>query len=114
VTDSRRALFDEWRSILHHDPASHEVQELVARWQTLLDVETNGDEEIKADLAAFVRRRHSWPDGMTRYFASLYATDADTWSRVTDFIEQALACRTSGEGPSHLDESSSPRSGERA
>ena len=101
VTDSRRALFDEWRLILDRDPASDEAQSLLTRWQTLLAVETNGDEEIKADLTAFVQRRYSWPAGMRRYIASLYATDADTWLRVTDFIEQALACKTSGDRPSH-------------
>jgi DNA-binding transcriptional MerR regulator len=111
VTDSRRALFDEWRAMLDGDPASEQAQALVERWQTLLDVESNGDEEIKTDLAAFVQSRHQWPDGMRRYIASLYAADEATWSRVTDFIERALAYRTSGETPSRRDESSSPRSG---
>jgi DNA-binding transcriptional MerR regulator len=110
VTDSRRALFDEWRLILDRDPASDEAQSLLTRWQTLLDVETNGDEEIKADHTAFVQRRHSWPAGMRRYIASLYATEADTWSRVANFIDQALACKTSGGTPSHPDASSSPQS----
>jgi hypothetical protein len=57
-----------------------------------------------------VQRRYAWPAGMQRDVASLYATDADTWPRVTDFIEQALAYKTSGERPSHPDGSSSPRS----
>ena len=114
VTDSRRALFDEWRAMLESDPASGDVQSLLARWQTLLDVETNGDAGIKADHTAFVQQRRSWPDGMRRYMASLYDTDADTWSRVADFIEQALACKTSGGRLSHPGESSSPRSGEGA
>jgi hypothetical protein len=43
---------------------------------------------------------------MQRDVASLYATDADTWPRVTDFIEQALAYKTSGAQPSHPDASS--------
>ena len=111
VTDSRRALFDEWRSMLDRDPASGEAQALLERWDALLDIESNGDEEVKAGLAAFVERRHHWPDGMRRYIASLYAADAGTWSRVTDFIEQAHAYRTSGERRSHPGGSSSPRSG---
>lgn len=101
VTDSRRALFDEWSTILDRDPAGEQAQALLARWEALLDVETNGDEDIKTDVAAWVQRRDAWPDGMKRYIASLYATDADTWSRVTDFIEQALACKTCGDGPLH-------------
>jgi DNA-binding transcriptional MerR regulator len=111
VTDSRRALFDEWVPLLALDPGSDRVQELLTRWQTLLDVESNGDEQVKGDIAGFVQRRHSWPAGMRRYIASLYDTDADTWSRVTDFIERAIAYRTSGERPSHHGGSSSPQSG---
>jgi hypothetical protein len=101
VSDSQRALFDEWTSLLERDPRSEPAQALLARWQALLDVASNGDEEIKADSAAFVRRRESWPDGMRRYIASLYDTDVKTWSRVTEFIEQALAYKTSGKTPSH-------------
>jgi DNA-binding transcriptional MerR regulator len=111
VSDSRRALFDEWVSLLDRDPGSDQAQELLARWQTLLDVERGGDEAIKADYAGFVQRRQSWPAGMRRYIASLYDTDADTWSNVADFIEQALAYRTSGERPSRPGASSSPQSG---
>jgi DNA-binding transcriptional MerR regulator len=114
VTDSRRALFDEWNSILDTGPASHQAQALLARSQALLDDESNGDDEIKAEQATMIQRRHSWPAGMRRYIASLYATDADTWSRVMDFIEQALACTTSGERPSHPGASRSPRSAGRA
>jgi MerR family transcriptional regulator, thiopeptide resistance regulator len=111
VSDSRRALFDEWVSLLDGDPGSHQAQELLARWQALLDVESNGDETIKADYAGFVERRQSWPAGMRRYIASLYAIDADTWSAVADFIDQARACKTPGGTPSPPDASSSPQSG---
>ena len=103
VTDSRRALFDEWATLLDRRPGSDQVQALLTRWQALLDVETAGDETITSDHAALVQRRHLWPAGLRRYIASLYDTDADTWSRVTDFIEQALAYRTSGDRPSHPD-----------
>ncbi len=111
VSDSRRALFDEWATLLDRNPGSDEAQRLLVRWQTLLDVESNGDEEIKADYAASVQRRESWPTGMRRYIASLYDTDAVTWSRVADFIEQAIAYKTSGERPSPPDGSSSRQSG---
>ena len=87
------------------------AQELLARWQTLLDVESGGDEAIKADYAGLVQRRQSWPAGMRRYIASLYDTDVDTWSKVVDVIEQTLAYKTSGERPSRPGASSSPQSG---
>lgn len=103
VSDSRRTLFDEWRTLLDLDPGSDQVQRLLTRWHALLEVESDGDATIKADHAALVQRRHSWPAGMRRYIASLYDTDADTWSRVTDFIDRALAYKTSGEIPSHPD-----------
>jgi DNA-binding transcriptional MerR regulator len=111
VSDSRRALFDEWASLLNHDSGSNQAQALLARWQALLDVESDGDEEIKATYASSVQRRQSWPAGMRRYIASLYDTDADTWSAVANFIEQALAYKTSGERPSPPGASSSPQSG---
>jgi hypothetical protein len=111
VTDSRRALFDEWTSMLDSNPASDRAQMLLARWQSLLDVQSNGDEQIKADLEAWVQRRHTWPDGMRRYLASLYAADVETWSRVADFIDEARACKTSGGTPSHSVASSLPQSG---
>ena len=99
VTDSQRALFDEWTTALGSDPAGQQAQALLARWQALLDVQTNGNEAMKTDVVAAMRRRNAWPAGMRRYIASLYATDTDTWSRVNDFIEQALACKTSGDRP---------------
>jgi DNA-binding transcriptional MerR regulator len=111
VTDSRRTLFHEWVAMVDGSPAGDEAQALLVRWETLLDVESNGDEEIKADLQAWRRGRHTWPAGMRRYFASLYATDLETWSRVEDFIDQARAYTTSGGTPSPPDASSSPRSG---
>jgi hypothetical protein len=97
--------------MLDSDPAGYGAQALLAKWQALLDVESAGDDTIKANYTASLRRRHTWPAGMRRYIASLYATDVDTWLRVTDFIEQALACTTSGGTPSHPGVSSSPRSG---
>ena len=90
------------------------AQALVAKSEALLDVETNGDEEIKADVRGAFLRRHSWPAGMKRYIASLYDTDADTWSQVNDFIEQALGYTTSGGTRSHPGESPSLQSDEYA
>ncbi|HLG57652.1 MAG TPA: MerR family transcriptional regulator [Vicinamibacterales bacterium] len=89
VTESRRALFREWAAALDVDPGSPQAQTLAARWRALLDAETHGDEEIKAEVLGFFRRRRQWPAGMKRYVASLYGMDAQTWERVTDLIERA-------------------------
>lgn len=89
VTESRRALFQEWGAILDSDPTGERAQRLYAKWRALLDEETGGDKEIQADALGFIRRRQTWPAGMKRYIASLYATDVDTWERITSFIEQA-------------------------
>lgn len=114
VTESRRALFHEWLAILYTSPNGDAAQALVAKSEALLDAETNGDEEIKVDVRSAFLRRHAWPAGMKRYIASLYDTDADTWSQVNDFIEQALAYTTSGGTRSHPGESSSLQSDESA
>jgi DNA-binding transcriptional MerR regulator len=91
VTESRRALFRDWQAALDFDTASPQVQSLAARWRALLDQETGGDEETKAEVVDAFRRRRSWPAGMKRHMASLYGTDAETWERVTDFIEKVAA-----------------------
>lgn len=89
VTESRRALFREWHAVVDEDPSGPRAQALVARSRALLEAETEGDEEIKTDIQSVFRRRRHWPVGMKRYMASLYETDAETWDRVTDFIERA-------------------------
>jgi len=89
VTESRRALFREWQAVVDEDPAGPRAQALVARWRALLEADTEGDAEIRSDIQGFFRRRRQWPEGMRRYIASLYETDAETWDRVTDFIERA-------------------------
>jgi len=61
----------------------------VARWRALLDEESGGDEQIKADVLRAFRSGQVWPVGMKRYWASLYETDLETWDLVTKFIERA-------------------------
>jgi MerR family transcriptional regulator, thiopeptide resistance regulator len=89
ASPSRRALFHQWKDLLGTDPSGPAAQVLAARWRALMDEETGGDEEMKADLKRTFRSRQAWPRGLKRYFASLYETDLDTWDQVTDFIEQA-------------------------
>ena len=91
ASPSRRALFHEWKQLVESDPSGPEVRTLAARWRDLLDQESGGNEEIKADVMRAFRRRHVWPTGMKRYWASLYETDVDTWDRVAEFIDQATS-----------------------
>jgi DNA-binding transcriptional MerR regulator len=89
VTESRRALFRDCRSVLGSAPSSPEAQAVVRRWRALLDAETGGDEETRRETLDALSRRREWPAGMRRYMASLYELDVETWLRVTDFIERA-------------------------
>ena len=89
VNPSRLALFREWTRLIDTDPSSADAQKTLARWNELLDRETGGDEEVKADMNRAFRGRQRWPAGMKRYWAALYDTDVETWDRVVDFIERA-------------------------
>ncbi len=89
VSESRRRLYHECVAALPLDPASPEAQRFVARWRAILDAETAGDAETAAEMIRFWRDRRSWPSGLTRYTASCYDMDADSWRRVADFIEAA-------------------------
>jgi DNA-binding transcriptional MerR regulator len=91
ASPSRRAMFHEWKQLVGSDPSGPAARTLAARWRELLDLESGGDEEIKADVMRAFRSRQVWPTGMKRYWASLYETDVDTWDRVAEFIEQATA-----------------------
>jgi MerR family transcriptional regulator, thiopeptide resistance regulator len=91
ASESRRQLFREWLAVLDQDPKGAEAQRLVKRWRALLDEETGGDKETNEEMLRAFHGRHNWPDGMTRYIASLYETDAATFRRVSDFIEAAAA-----------------------
>jgi len=89
VNPSRLALFREWTRLIDTDPSSADAQKTLARWNDLLERETGGDEEVKADMQRAFRGRRQWPAGMKRYWAALYDTDVETWDRVVDFIERA-------------------------
>jgi MerR family transcriptional regulator, thiopeptide resistance regulator len=91
ASESRRRLFREWLAVLDTDPKGPAAQRLVGRWRALLDEETGGDAQTKEEMLRAFHGRHSWPEGMTRYIASLYETDAATFRRVSDFIEEAAA-----------------------
>jgi DNA-binding transcriptional MerR regulator len=89
VSESRRRLYHDCAAALPLDPASPEAQMFVARWRAVLDAETGGDSETAAEMIRSWRSRRAWPPAMTRYTASCYDMDADSWRRVADFIEAA-------------------------
>ena len=89
VSEARRALFRDCAAVLDADPSSDAAQSVIARWRALLDAETGGDQDTRAQMLKAFRGRRSWPAGMKRYWASTYEMDAATWEKVTDFIERA-------------------------
>jgi hypothetical protein len=91
VSATRVAFFCEVAASLGEGPASAKAQELAARWNALLDIETGGDAETKAIMIDAWKQRRNWPTGLRRYVASLHMMDSELWERVTDFIEQASA-----------------------
>ena len=91
ASESRRRLFRDWLAVLDTDPKGPAAQRLVARWRALLDAETGGDKQTNEEMLRAFYGRRQWPDGMTRYIALLYETDAATFRRVSDFIEEAAA-----------------------
>lgn len=91
ASESHRALFRDWSTILGSDPSSPEARALVARWRTLVEAAIGSDEDITRDMLDAFSRWRQWPEGMKRYVASLYEMDVDTWQRVTDFIERAVS-----------------------
>jgi hypothetical protein len=91
VSDARMALFRDLEASLGEDPAGPAAQALVARWRALVAEETGGDSEAASAVKKMWAGRHTWPDSFRRYVASMYRMEPDTWARVSDFIEQALA-----------------------
>jgi len=88
VNPSRLALFREWTTLIDADPLGTDAQAMRARWDDQLNRETEGDEELKADMRRAFESRQRWPAGMKRYWAALYDTDVETWDRVVDFIDR--------------------------
>lgn len=89
LSERRRVLYRDCFAILDQSPSSQAAQSIVARWHSIVDDETDGDEDMKATMLKAFRRRSRWPASMKRYWASLYDMDTATWERVADFIERA-------------------------
>jgi DNA-binding transcriptional MerR regulator len=90
VSDARCDLYCDCARALRDDGSRIDAASFVSRWKAILEAETGGDQETQADMIRARRGRHTWPPGLTRYTASLYGVDPDTWLQVTDFLENAL------------------------
>jgi MerR family transcriptional regulator, thiopeptide resistance regulator len=91
ISERRRLLYQDCSAIVDESPSSPAAQSIVARWRAIVDDEADGDEDTKAAMLKAFKGRGSWPDGLKRYWASLYDMDAATWERVAAFIERASA-----------------------
>jgi DNA-binding transcriptional MerR regulator len=89
VSDARRRLYRDGTALLGHDPSSEAARNLRARWEAILDDETGGDMEMKAEMIRIFKARRQWPAGLVRSMASSYELDAATWSGVADLLEAA-------------------------
>lgn len=93
--ETRIALYRDVEAALGEDPASERVRRLVDRWNALLDEHADGDRALRSGMRKAWAGRRDWPPTFTRYVASLYLMDPETWERVTDFIEQASSAAAS-------------------
>jgi hypothetical protein len=65
------------------------VQQLMARSAALIDEDSGGDPEMRAEIERGRARWRNWPDGMRRWVASTCDMSVDRWERVMTFIEAA-------------------------
>jgi DNA-binding transcriptional MerR regulator len=77
ASPAKLALFHDIEAAIADDPTGPRARELAARWHATVD----------PDMLAACRNRASWPDGMRRYIASLYAVTPERWECVVAFIE---------------------------
>lgn len=89
VSEARRTLYRDGAALIGCDPASADVQHLLARWQQIVDDEIGGDAAMKAEMVRSFKARSGWPAGFLRSVASCYDLDVPTWSGVADLIEAA-------------------------
>ena len=94
--EARIAFFRDVEAALGEDPAGEKARGLVDRWNAMLEDEADGDPAIKSWMRKAWAGRRDWPPTFTRYVASLYLMEPETWEAVADFIERASA---SGLGP---------------
>jgi DNA-binding transcriptional MerR regulator len=89
VSEARRRLYRDGRTLLGHDPSSGPVQDLRARWEAIVDDEVGRDVDLRAEMIRSFKARRQWPAGLVRSMAASYELDAATWSAVADLLEAA-------------------------
>jgi DNA-binding transcriptional MerR regulator len=89
VSEARHVLFRDGAAALGLSPNTPEVRLLAERWAAILEEESGGHEDIKAELVAGFRSRVRWPPGLIRTVAASYQLDSETWTRVANLVETA-------------------------
>jgi DNA-binding transcriptional MerR regulator len=79
-------LCNEVTAMLGRNPASEEVQLLVARWDQLCERATGGDPGIRASVTKAWGAREKWPANVRQRVAAI------NLEKVTEFITKAAAC----------------------
>jgi hypothetical protein len=96
VSASRLALFRDVAEALGSDPAGEVGRQLARRYDALLDAETGGDADVKAEMRRAWTYQPTWPKGALRWIAALYDMEATTWVAVADYLRQAAELHVSG------------------
>ena len=96
VSASRLALFRDVASALGTDPAAEVGKQLARRYDALLDAETGGDADMKAEMRRAWTYRPTWPKGALRWIASLYDMDTTTWVAAAEYLRHAAELHVSG------------------
>ena len=86
VSPSRLALFREIEASLGDKLSDGAAVALAARWEALVDGETAGDPESKAQVKQAWANRSNWPAGLREYVASCYGMEYGPWEKVATFI----------------------------
>jgi len=88
VSASRLELFHDVAAALEAGVVSDDgTRALRARWNALVDAETDGNADVRRALERAWRVRAHWPDGVRRYVASMYEMEPEAWERVAAFLE---------------------------
>lgn len=90
VSASRRELFHDVAAAIDSGAVSQDAaRSLRARWDALVDAETDGNADMRRAVERAWKLRPHWPDGVRRYVASMYEMDPDVWERVAAFLDGA-------------------------
>src|SRR5262245_15723902 len=88
VSASRRELFHDVAAALGGGAISADAaRSLRARWNALVDAETEGNADMRRALERAWKVRPHWPDGVRRYVASMYEMEPEAWEQVADFLD---------------------------